>query len=190
MQCNVYGTDIETLNLTVNVQDAHRLNVNIKPAHLDSSNITHYVLSPDLVDLPQQGVPEPETEDIDLQFSWSNDPSFSFTVVRKSTGDVLYDTRGSVLVYENQFIEFVTQLPENYNLYGMGERIHGLRLNNNFTATFYAADAGDPIDGLFCFQRPITNPTDKWQATSMATTHSISTPDTTRSTRRPGSTPS
>jgi alpha-glucosidase len=29
----------------------------------------------------------------------------------------------------------------------MGERIHGLRLGNNFTATFYAADAGDPIDG-------------------------------------------
>ena len=49
-------------------------------------------------------------------------------------------------MYENQFIEFVSSLPENYNLYGLGERIHGLRLGNNFTATIYAADAGDPID--------------------------------------------
>jgi alpha-glucosidase len=86
-------------------------------------------------------------DDIDLAFSWTNEPTFSFVVTRKSTGDVLFDTRGSVLVYEDQFIEFVSQLPEQYNLYGMGERIHGLRLGNNFTATFYAADAGDPIDG-------------------------------------------
>jgi len=49
-------------------------------------------------------------------------------------------------VYENQFIEFVSHLPKDYNLYGLGERIHGLRLGNNFTATIYAADAGDPID--------------------------------------------
>lgn len=49
-------------------------------------------------------------------------------------------------MYENQFVEFVNALPEDYNLYGLGERIHGLRLNNNFTATIYAADVGDPID--------------------------------------------
>lgn len=28
------------------------------------------------------------------------------------------------------------------NLAGMGEHIHNFRLGNNFTATFYAADAG------------------------------------------------
>jgi len=31
-------------------------------------------------------------------------------------------------------------------VYGLGERIHNLRLNHNLTATIYAADAGDPID--------------------------------------------
>ena len=50
------------------------------------------------------------------------------------------------LFYENQFIEFVTSMPENYNVYGLGERIHGLRLGNNLTATTYAADAGTPLD--------------------------------------------
>ncbi|KAK0261523.1 hypothetical protein LTR48_003077 [Friedmanniomyces endolithicus] len=109
--------------------------------------MSQYILPDDLVHLPEQGVVQSDTQDVDLLFTWSNDPSFSFTVLRKSTGDVLFDTRGSVLVYENQFIEFVSQLPQDYNLYGMGEQIHNLRLGNNYTTTFYAADAGDPIDG-------------------------------------------
>ena len=67
-------------------------------------------------------------------------------MTRRSTGDVIFTTKGNHLVYEDQFIEFVNTLPEDYNLYGLGERIHGLRLNNNFTATIYAADVGDPID--------------------------------------------
>jgi alpha-glucosidase len=67
-------------------------------------------------------------------------------VTRTSTGDVVFDTTGSKLVYEDQFIEFVTAMPENYNAYGLGERIHQLRLGNNLTATTYAADAGTPLD--------------------------------------------
>lgn len=50
----------------------------------------------------------------DLQFSWSNDPTFSFSVVRKSTGDVVFDTTGTKLVFENQFVEFATSMPEKY----------------------------------------------------------------------------
>ncbi len=123
------------------------MNIRIQPTYLDSSNITQYILSPDLVQLPGGGCSAEEAKGIDLEFAYSNSPSFAFTVTRKSTGDVIFDTTGSVLVYENQFIEFVTQLPSDYNLYGLGERIHGLRLGNNFTATFWAADAGDPIDG-------------------------------------------
>ena len=49
-------------------------------------------------------------------------------------------------MYQNQFIEFVTSMPEDYNVYGLGERIHELRLGNNFTATSWAADAGTPLD--------------------------------------------
>jgi hypothetical protein len=37
-------------------------------------------------------------------------------------------------VYEDQFIEFASPLPENYNLYGLGEVIHGFRLGNNLTS--------------------------------------------------------
>lgn len=107
--------------------------------------MSQYILADELIPTPQDGT-ESETQDIDLQFKWTNEPTFAFTVLRKSTGDVLFDTTGSVLVFENQFIEFVSQMPEDYNMYGMGEQIHDFRLGNNFTATSFAADAGDPID--------------------------------------------
>lgn len=67
--------------------------------------------------------------------------------MRRSTGDVLFDTRGKVLVFEDQFVEMATAMPTNYNVYGLGETIHGLRLGNNFTKTMWNADVGDTIDG-------------------------------------------
>lgn len=81
-----------------------------------------------------------------MSVSWGNSPSFWFSVIRKSTGDAIFSTKGSVIVYENQFLEIVSTLPEDYNLYGLGEHIHALRLGNNYTATIFAADVGDPID--------------------------------------------
>ncbi|EGC47734.1 alpha-glucosidase [Histoplasma capsulatum var. duboisii H88] len=145
--CNVYGTDVDKLNLTVEYSSKDRLNVNIVPTHISSSNRSHYILPDHLVPRPKPAAhSDLRSGETDLHFSWSNEPSFSFKVTRRSTGDVLFDTTGTVLVFENQFIEFVSSLPAGYNLYGLGERIHGLRLGNNFTATIYAADVGDPID--------------------------------------------
>ncbi|KAJ4336554.1 hypothetical protein N0V95_008580 [Ascochyta clinopodiicola] len=141
--CNVYGNDVDVLNLKVEYQSKDRLAVNISPAYLDASNSSHYVVPESLIPRPQA---EASHDDLDLAFDWGDDPSFWFTVTRQSTGDVIFTTKGTHLVYEDQFIEFVNTLPEDYNLYGLGERIHGLRLDNNFTATIYAADVGDPID--------------------------------------------
>ncbi|RFU25375.1 hypothetical protein B7463_g10963, partial [Scytalidium lignicola] len=146
--CNVYGTDVETLNLTVEYQSSDRLHIAITPTYISSSNSSWFVLPESLVQKPFIDLDAVSTSlGTDLSFSWSNDPSFSFAVTRKSTGDVLFSTSGTKLVFENQFIEFASSLPENYNLYGLAEAIHAFRLGNNFTRTFYAADAGDPIDG-------------------------------------------
>ena len=145
--CNVYGTDITKLNLTVEYQSDDRLSVRIIPAVVDSTNVSHYILDPNLVPQPKADADASSTIGAsDLSFTWSNDPTFSFTVFRVSTGDALFSTSGTKLVYENQFIEFVSALPENYNLYGLGETIHQFRLGTNFTRTFYAADVGDVID--------------------------------------------
>ena len=145
--CNTYGTDIETLNLTVEYQSADRLSIKIVPAVIDASNMSQYILPDRLVHQPTRDADANMTSlTSDLNFVWSNDPTFSFSIFRVSTGDALFSTEGTKLVFEDQFIEFASNLPENYNLYGLGETIHGLRLGNNFTKTIYAADVGDPID--------------------------------------------
>ncbi|KAL8776022.1 MAG: hypothetical protein Q9213_008408 [Squamulea squamosa] len=145
--CNVYGTDIVSLNLTVEYQSADRLAVRILPSNLDTSNSSQYILPTEFVHQPTIDADAGMSSlTNDLGFVWSNDPTFSFNVYRKSTGDTLFSTRGTKLVFENQFIEFASALPENYNLYGLGESIHSLRLGNNYTKTMWAADIGDPID--------------------------------------------
>ncbi|KAL8650856.1 MAG: hypothetical protein Q9210_003582 [Variospora velana] len=165
--CNVYGTDIETLNLTVEYQSADRLAVRVTPAYLGATNASQYNLPTTLVYQPTMDAnTDMSSLNSDMSFIWSNDPTFSFSVYRKSTGDTLFSTQGTKLVYENQFVEFASALPENYNLYGLGETIHGLRLGNSrsfqfehptangnaelrdldFTKTMWAADIGDPID--------------------------------------------
>ena len=138
---------MNTLNLTVAYQNSNRLSVYIRPieSSLDSKNTSWFILPDTLVPRPGSNS-NASMQSSDLQFAWSNNPTFSFSVTRKSTGDVLFNTTGTKLVFENQFVEFVTTMPNNYNVYGLGERIHGFRLGNNFTATIYAADAGDPID--------------------------------------------
>jgi alpha-glucosidase len=154
--CNVYGTDVDVLDLSVEYQSADRLNVNIQPHYLSSKNESWFIL-------PEYLVPKPHKDDDaeqtvlmnDFAFFWSNEPTFSFTIIRRSTGDVAFSTMGSKLVYENQFIEFVTAMPENYNLYGLGEVLHGLRLGNNFTRTIYAADVGDPLDQNLYGSHPV-----------------------------------
>lgn len=53
---------------------------------------------------------------------------------------------GSVLVYENQLIEFVSALPEDYDLYGLEDHVQQLRLLNSLNLTIWPADIDDPID--------------------------------------------
>ena len=145
--CNVYGNDINTLNLTVEYQAVDRLAVRVIPAVIDASNTTQYNIPDYIVHQPTADADANSTTlTSDLNFVWSNDPTFSFSVYRVSTGDTIFSTTGTKLVFEDQFVEFASDLPENYNLYGLGETIHALRLGNNFTKTIYAADVGDPID--------------------------------------------
>ena len=131
--CNVYGNDVEHLALFVEFQGDDRVQVEIRPRYISPENESWFLL-------PEELVPRPSTKESDahqsngLAVSWSNDPTFSFAVKRVETGDILFSTEGQVLVYEDQFIEFVSSLPENYNLYGLGEVLHGFRLGNNFTS--------------------------------------------------------
>ncbi|KAL1838138.1 hypothetical protein VTJ49DRAFT_2989 [Mycothermus thermophilus] len=155
--CNVYGTDVEHLRLIVEVLEGDLVHVEIRPRYLGEGNVTWFVLPEGLVPRPKpKGRMESDyVDDAELAVTWENEPSFWFEVTRRKTGDVLFSTKGSVLVYEDQFVEFVSPLPEEYNLYGLGEVIHGFRLGNNLTRTLFAADVPDTIDANLYGVHPI-----------------------------------
>jgi alpha-glucosidase len=135
--CNVYGNDISNLTLVVEYQAADRVSVRIQPRYIGQENETWFLLPESLIPRPGVAADGAGAASSDLEVTWTNDPTFSFTITRKATSDVLFSTKGSVLVYADQFIEFASPLPEDYNLYGLGEVIHGFRLSNNLTSEYH-----------------------------------------------------
>ncbi|KAK9241386.1 glycosyl hydrolases family 31-domain-containing protein [Lipomyces kononenkoae] len=146
--CNVYGYDFDELTLFVEYQSSDRLNVQIQPVDLTDV----YVLPDSLVTKP--GVETLTLVDSDLVFTYTISP-FSFTIIRKSTGEILFSTAGNPLVYENQFIQFNTSLPKGHFITGLGESIHGIQQEPGANKTLYANDAGDPIDGNIYGVHPV-----------------------------------
>ncbi|GAB7353090.1 hypothetical protein MBLNU459_g3633t1 [Dothideomycetes sp. NU459] len=144
--CSAYGNDIGDLVLEVEYQTRKRLSVKVYPKYIVPKNNSLYILSPTLTPLPV-GDGSTTAASSDLQFQWTNDPSFQFQVNRVSDGEVIFSTYGNTLVFEDQFLELKTSMVSNYNVYGLAENIHDFRLGNNYTQTFYAADSGNPVDG-------------------------------------------
>jgi alpha-glucosidase len=76
-----------------------------------------------------------------LKFDYVKKP-FSFTVSRSDSGDVLFDTSAASLVFQSQYLRLRTKLPENPNLYGLGEHSDPFRLNTtNYLRTIWSQDA-------------------------------------------------
>ena len=90
-------------------QAKERLNVRIYPKHIAPANSTQYILPASLVDQPEwDGKTTLNSSDLSLE--WSNDPTFQFRISRVHTGEELFSTYGHVIVYEDQFIEIVTNM--------------------------------------------------------------------------------
>ncbi|KAL4920400.1 glycosyl hydrolases family 31-domain-containing protein [Aspergillus aurantiobrunneus] len=133
--CNVFGIDLPDLKLEVEYQTSNRLHVKI----LDTNNTVYQV--PDEV-FPRPGFGQwCASDDANLQFNLQADP-FSFSVSRTDTGEVLFDTTGTKLVFESQYVYLKTHLPQNPHLYGLGEHSDNFMLNTtNYTRTIYTRDA-------------------------------------------------
>lgn len=141
--CHAYGNDIVDLSLVVEYQNQQRLNVKIVPRYLNSANTTQYILPEFLTGLPSidEGA---SLIGNDLNFTYSNTPSFQFEISRGN--EIIFSTMGTVIVFEDQFLELVTSMVPGYNVYGLSDGINNFRLGNNFTRTFYAIDNGNPIN--------------------------------------------
>ncbi|KAJ2902832.1 glycosyl hydrolase family 31 [Zalerion maritima] len=151
-ECNVYGNDVKKLSLVVEYQAEDMIHVEIRPAEIKPEEEMWYILPEEIVPRPEADpefklhMKEGHAANTDMLFSWSNDPSFNFNITRKSNNDVLFETKGWHLVFENQFVELGTKMPENYNINGLPEVIHPFKISNNHTRTLYAADSANPID--------------------------------------------
>jgi alpha-glucosidase len=128
--CNVFGDDLPHLRLLVEYQTG-----NISPFLCGEQALTKSVdsrLHVKIDDAEQQVyqvqesfLPRPKTQNVSasgatLQFSFTEDP-FHFNVTRKDSGDVLFDTSGAQLIFESQYVRLRTNLPDDPNLYGLGE---------------------------------------------------------------------
>jgi len=82
---------------------------------------------------------------------------FSFTVIRKANKEVIFTTRGSHIVFEDQYIRLRTTLPNDPSLYGLGEHTDSLRLPTSaYTRTMWNRDAGGVPQGSNLYgQHPV-----------------------------------
>lgn len=107
------------------------------------------IYDPDLqiYQIPESIIPRPggliPCIDSDLNISIIESP-FSFSVSRKSNQDILFDTSNAPFIFEDQYWRLSTSLPEDPNLYGLGEHTDPLRLKTrDYVRTFWNRDAGD-----------------------------------------------
>ncbi|KAI0521082.1 glycosyl hydrolases family 31-domain-containing protein [Xylaria bambusicola] len=132
--CNIYGTDLTDLKLLVEYQTESRLHVKIYDAGLQVYQIQESVL------------PRPSGEgvlasDAAIQFQLTEDP-VSFSISRTGSGEVLFSTNGSNLIFESQYVNLRTSLPQNPNLYGLGEHSDSFRLStDNYKRTLWNAES-------------------------------------------------
>lgn len=139
--CYAYGTDYPFLALNVSFDSTDRLHVSIQDLYGAQFQFSKRT---DVWDAPLYHF-QPQFGDRTYNFSFNSQP-FEFWVTRVSDGEVLFDTRGHKLIFEDQYIELTTNMVDDYNVYGLAETVHGLRLGNNLTRTFWANGNPTPLD--------------------------------------------
>ena len=119
--CSAYGPDYQSLNLAVRYETNDRLRVRIT----DAGGKAHVVPN-DVQQWPEVGQCTVDKDSCNLEFKWNADP-FSFSIVRKSDGDVIFDTTGQALIFEEQYLRVASKLAEGSNIQGLAQH------NENFT---------------------------------------------------------
>lgn len=95
--------------------------------------------------IPASVLPRPaaskgiNSKNANIQFNYVASP-FSFSITRGE--EVLFDTSAASIVFESQYLRLRTKLPENPNLYGLGEHSDPFRLNTtDYIRTLWSQDA-------------------------------------------------
>ncbi|KAI0255275.1 alpha-glucosidase [Lactifluus subvellereus] len=133
--CNVYGNDIETLDLVVTYETETRIHLKITDASRERYEVPESVF-------PRPPVhPDACADSAKIRFTYAAAP-FSFNISRARTGEVLFTTAGHALIFEPQYLRLKTSLPPAANIYGLGEHSEPFRLDAaNTTRTLWSRDA-------------------------------------------------
>uniref|UniRef100_A0ACD5X5W5 Uncharacterized protein n=1 Tax=Avena sativa TaxID=4498 RepID=A0ACD5X5W5_AVESA len=156
-----YGPDVKKLSLSASLETDSRLHVRITDADHSRWEVPQVViprlaLQDVLLDptatlekaaaLPSSRTLSSASSDLVLTIHTS---PFRFTVSRRSTGDVLFDTSAN-LVFKDRYLEVTSALPASRSsLYGLGEQTkQTFRLRHNDTFTLWNEDLGrsDQLD--------------------------------------------
>ncbi|KXX77726.1 putative alpha/beta-glucosidase agdC [Madurella mycetomatis] len=106
---------------------------------IEDSDYQVYQVQEDV--LPRLRSRNATAESAALKFGFSRDP-FTFNVTRASTGEVLFDTSDTPLIFESQYVRLRTSLPQNPNIYGLGEHSDDFRLpTEDYTRTLWNAES-------------------------------------------------
>ncbi|KAJ4305859.1 hypothetical protein N0V90_001391 [Kalmusia sp. IMI 367209] len=133
-ECNIYGTDLHDLKFEASYQTDSRLHVIIYDKDEQVYQVPDFVLP-----RPTGSISSDESQ---VEVTIEESP-FSFTVTRKANKEVIFTTKGSQIVFEDQYIRLRTTLPDDPNLYGLGEHTDPLRLpTSNYIRTMWNRDAG------------------------------------------------
>nr|WCZ58780.1 lysosomal alpha-glucosidase [Seculamonas ecuadoriensis] len=131
-----YGRDVRVLDLNVDWGTEDRLRV-----HITDSDGQRWQVPGVIVDTDP-----PRPSNIKYRFDYTAEP-FAFWITRLLDNEVVFDTRGHALVFEDQYLEITSSLPNNPNIYGLGERVHNFRLDpNNRVWTIFNKDHGTQPD--------------------------------------------
>ncbi|KAJ0873577.1 putative alpha-glucosidase [Helianthus annuus] len=148
---SLFGPDIDELRLVASFETADRLRIRVTDSKHQRWEIPNHIL-------PRQSQPNISRQKIpaklilsdpnsDLTLTLHNTTTnaltqFGFTVTRRSTGDILFDTSHSILIFKDQYLELSSSLPANRSsIYGLGEHTKSsFKLTRNQTLTLWNAD--------------------------------------------------
>ncbi|KAI9752924.1 MAG: hypothetical protein M4579_005410 [Chaenotheca gracillima] len=132
--CNIYGEDLSDLKLEVDYETDTRVHIKI------------YDVDQNVYQVPESVFPRPAydastTTNVSVDFVIVDDP-FSFAIQRTSNSKTIFNSSGSNLIFESQYLRLRTSLPPDPNIYGLGEHTDSFRLNTtNYTRTLWSHDA-------------------------------------------------
>ncbi|PKA52273.1 putative alpha-glucosidase [Apostasia shenzhenica] len=150
----IYGPDIPNLKFLASFESADRIRIRISDADRARWEVPETLIPRETPPYHRSMLEEDRGGSLFLSAPLSNldlkldgSTPFSFSISRRSSGEILFDTGGSLLVFKDRYLEISSWLPgDRANLYGLGEHTkRSFRLTANETMTMWNSDTWSSV---------------------------------------------